>query len=303
MRKISTPLISVIICTFNTKSLTLECIQKLNESIRALKKHVEIIVVDNGTDGTGKLLKQKFQFIKLIEPGINTGFARGNNLGIAEANKLSKYFLLLNTDAFVSENTLVEAVEFIESHSDCDLLGCKLVFENGYLQPSAGYLPTPFSVFTWALGIDLIFGFNRILKPFHPNYPDFFKSEKKVGWVTGAFWFMKRQVVKKTQGFDENYFMYGEEIEWCKRIENAGFNIWYTPKFEIVHLFSQSSGSTRNAFLREIEGIYYYMNRYYPDSKLYVKPVVRLGMFARAIAFGLMGNFYRARVHWDAAKI
>lgn len=297
------PLVSVIILTYNTKDITLTCLNKLKKSIDFLGQKVETVVVENGTDGTGEVIKKSCSWVKLIEPKENTGFAKGQNIGIANADKNSKYYLLLNSDAYVEEKTLKASINFMEVNKNCDVLGCKLVFADGSLQPSAGYLPSPITIVTWALGLDLIPGINRALKPFHPNYNDFFKSTKKVGWVTGAFMFMKNQVIKATKGFDENYFMYGEEIEWCKRINDSGFNIWYTPKFKIVHLFSASSGSTRNAFLREIEGVYYFVKKYYPMHRTGIKLVVKTGMFLRAFTFHLIGNSFRAKVHWDAMKI
>lgn len=296
------PIISVIILSYNTKVLTDECLSKLEKSIDYLSRPVEVIVVENGTDGTGKLIEKKYPWVKLLEPKENIGFAKGNNLGLRAANKTSNFYMLLNTDAFVHENTLYESLKFMSEKRDCGLMGCKLVFGDGRFQPSAGYLPTPFSVITWALGIDLIPYVNTMLKPFHPNFRSFFKSDRKVGWVTGAFWFMRNQVIKKTHGFDENYFMYGEEIEWCKRIYNSGFDVWFTPRFEVTHLFSGSQDGTKNAFIREVEGIYYYMKKYYPNT-FWIKPVIKIGMLARSIVFFLIGNHYRAKIHWQVLQI
>ena len=297
------PVISVIILSYNTKDLTLKCLDMLKKSILYLNKSVETIVVENGTDGTGNEIKKKFPWVKLIEPKENTGFARGQNIGIKSANKNSSFYLLLNSDAFVEKETLKKSLEFMSSNVDCHLLGCKLTYENGKLQPSAGYLPTPLIIFTWSLGLDLIPGVNRLLKPFHPNYEEFFSRDKKVGWVTGAFMFIRSEVVKKTKGFDENFFMYGEEVEWCKRMNDNGFNVYYTPNFEIVHLYAQSSKSTRNAFIKEVEGIYYFTQKHYPKFQTFVKLSVKTGMLMRAIAFKIKVNSYRSQIHFDAFKI
>jgi N-acetylglucosaminyl-diphospho-decaprenol L-rhamnosyltransferase len=300
--KQKSPLITVIILSYNTRDITLMCLDKLRKSIDYLGQSVETVMVENGTDGTGKIIKNKYNWVKLIEPNKNTGFATGQNIGIAAANPNSKYYLLLNSDAYVKPETLRQSVKFMESNKDCHVMGCRLVYADGRLQPSAGFLPRPMTVITWAMGLDLIPGLNRILKPFHPNFKEFFNSSKKVGWVTGAYMFMKNEVIKKTNGFDEKYFMYGEEVEWFKRINDAGFNVWYTPDIEIVHLFAQSSGSTKKAFIKEVEGIYYFINKHYPGNLFWLKPIVKLGMLMRALAFTILGKQYRAEVHFEAAK-
>lgn len=301
--KKNSPLISVIILSYNTKDITLKCLDKLKKSVNYLGEPVETVVVENGTDGTGKIIKDKYSWVKLIEPNKNTGFAVGQNIGIASSNPHSKYYLLLNSDAYLKPETLRKSVEFMRTNIECDVMGCRLIYADGRPQPSAGYLPHPMSVVTWAMGLDLVPGLNRILEPFHPNFDEFFNSSKKVGWVTGAYMLMKNEVVKTTKGFDEKYFMYGEEVEWLKRINDAGFTVWYTPDIEIVHLFAQSSGSTRKAFIKEVEGIYYFINKHYPGNLFWLKPIVRFGMLMRALAFIILGKQYRAEVHFEAAKV
>ena len=179
--------ISIIICTYNTKSITLECLDKLKKKHRLFKKKVEVILIENGTDGTGIVIKSKYPWVKVIDLNENTGFAKGNNLGIKIASKNSKYFLFLNTDAFVNQETLLKSVSFMEKNDECSVLGCKLKLDDGSTQPSAGFLPTPLSVFTWILGIDLLPIVSHLLNQFHPKFKEFFKKDSRVGWVMGAF--------------------------------------------------------------------------------------------------------------------
>lgn len=299
-----TPLISVIICSYNTKKLTLKVLTNLKKSIDYLEKPVEIIVVENGTDGTGKEIKKKMPWVKLLEPKENTGFAKGNNLGIAASNKLSKYVLLLNSDALVNEDTLSKSVEFMESNSDCDVLGCKLRLEDGTVQASGGFLPTPRAVVAWMWGIDLIPLVNKFLKSVHPKDRNFFNSDRKIGWVMGAYLFMKRKVITKTKGLDENFFMYMEEVEWCKRMWNSRFNIYYTPSFEITHLDKSSSKANpnklRRIFTTEIVGIVYYLKKYYSNQMWWVMPLMKLGILLRIFAFSLTGNPMRKLAYQEA---
>jgi GT2 family glycosyltransferase len=298
------PLITVVICTYNTKEITLRCLDKLKIGIDHLTQPVETIVVENGTDGTGKILKDKYAWVKVLEPKENTGFARGNNFGIKKSDKRSQYFLFLNSDALVKKETLLRSVEFMEKNVDCDAHGCKLVLANGKMQPSAGYLPSPFSVFTWIWGMDLIPFLNKNLKQVHPKDREFFRNVKKVGWVMGAYLFIKRNVVEKTGGFDENFFMYMEEVEWCKRIADSGYDIYYTPGFSVTHLDKASSRKypekMRKVYVNEILGIIYYLKRYHKNSLIWLLPLIKIGVAARIFAFAITGNELRKDAYKEA---
>jgi GT2 family glycosyltransferase len=300
------PEISVIICSYNTKDLTLDCLDRLKKSIDNLDKKVETIMVENGSDGTGEVVKKKCSWVKIIEPSENTGFARGYNIGIKASNKNSKYCLLLNTDALIKPDTLQKAIIFMEKHNDCDVLSCRLVFGDGKFQPSGGYLPTPFSVATWILGIDLLPKVSRLLNTFHQKNMSFFEADRQVGWVMGAFLFMRQKVIEKTKGMDENFFMYMEEVEWCKRISDSGFKIWYTPSFEIIHLDKTSSKSDpekfRKIFQKEILGVIYFLKKYYPNQITWVILVIKFGLFARWMAFFVLGNKTRQFAYLETLR-
>ncbi len=293
------PEISVIICSYNTKDLTSQCLDKLKKSIDYLEKPVETILIENGTDGTGEIVKNKYSWVKLLDPGENTGFAKGNNLGIKISNKKTKYYLFLNTDSLVAPETLSKAVRFMNYNENCDVLGCKLKFVDGKMQPSAGYLPDPFNTMLWMFGLDKF-----SLKPVHPKQKQFFDKDRKLGWVMGAFLFMKREVVEKTKGFDEKFFMYMEEVEWSRRINDQGFAIWYTPSFEITHLDKASSGHDIGKPLnREIQGLRYYLKKYYPDYDFMMKVVIWFGVVERWLVFGLTGDKLRAGIYHDILKV
>lgn len=284
------PDLSVIICSYNTRNITERCLRCLEKG----KERKEIIVVENGIDGTAEMIRKKFPRVRLIEPGENTGFARGNNLGLAAANPEARFILLLNTDVFVEPETIEKAMAFLESHPEADVIGCRLNLPDGRLQPSAGSLPTPGNVFTWMMGVG---------RQVHPTDPDFFARVRQVGWVMGAFMMMKRQVYEQTRGFDENFFMYMEEVEWCKRMEKAGFGVWYVSDFTVTHMDKGSSGGNiKGPLLKEKIGLIYYLKKYYPESLWWLVPVIKAGMLMRQAAFGILGNKDKSEIYADILK-
>lgn len=291
--------ISIIICTYNTKNITCKCLDNLKKSIDYLKKPVDVILIENGTDGTGNEVKKKYPWVKLIEPRENTGFAKGNNLGIKNANKNTKYYLFLNSDVLVNPETLSKSVSFMEENIECSVLGCKLKLDDGNMQPSAGYLPNPNNTTLWMLGLDKF-----SLEPVHPKKLVFFSNDRRVGWVMGAFLFMRNDVVTKTHGFDEKLFMYMEEVEWCKRINDAGYEIWYTPSFQIIHLDKTSSNNDiKKPLTNEIVGLKYYLSKYHPNSKLIMRFVIWLGVVIRWFVFYIIGNNYKASIYKNILKV
>jgi hypothetical protein len=278
--------VSVIICSFNTRDLTERCLACLKKN-----KNVEVIVVENGTDGTAEMIRKKFPGVKLIEPGENTGFAKGNNLGLRAANPESQYLLLLNTDVFVAGDTIRKAVDYFIGHPECDVLGCRLNLADGKLQPSAGALPTPGNVITWMLGVG---------RQVHPSNREYFSRISQVGWVMGAFMMMRKQVYDKTGGLDENFFMYMEEVEWCKRMNTAGFKIWYVPAFGVTHLDKGSSGGDlKGPLLKEKIGLIYYLKKYYPSYLWWLIPVIKIGMVMRKMAFRCLGDKNKSAIYAD----
>jgi len=291
--------ISVIILSFNTKKYSEMCLNKVAEAKEHFEKNglrnCEVIVIDNASnDGSQEMIRKKFPFVKLYSKKSNLGFARGNNLGMSLAK--GENLLLLNSDAFIEKDTLEKSLSYLKENPGVDLLGCGLVYKDGKFQPSAGYLPSPLNVFFWMFFIDKVPMIAEI-SAFHPNKKSFFKKDKKLGWITGAFMFMKCEVFEKTKGFDESYFMYTEEVEWCKRISDAGFTTWFTPSFKIVHLKGGSSSfDVAKPIFLETSGILYYFKKHYPDFLLFVRINLFVGYLLRFIMYTVVGkrNFSNA---------
>lgn len=299
--------LSIIILSYNTKDITDECLSKLQFSIinceKKLKNEIEVIVLDNGSqDGSVEMIKKKHSWVKLIPSVKNLGFSKGNNLAFEKTT--NEIVLFLNSDVFVEENTLEKALNYFQSNLNCDVLGPKLVFGNGAFQPSAGNLPDPVNIISWILGLSLIGGLKQYTHPFHPNYKSFFENEKEVGWVSGAFLMLKREVFVKAGGFDGNIFMYLDEVELCKRIKKLGFKVWFNPQIKVVHLHGASSKSDPAfALVKELKGLKYYFTKHYKNSYLMVKLFLIIGLVLRIIAFSLLGKTKRARAYIEGLAV
>lgn len=299
--------LTVIVLSYNTKDITDECLTRLKKSAKfcedKLNNKVNVIVVENASeDGSLEMVQNKHPWVKLIVSKTNTGFSGGNNLAMKQAK--GDFILLLNSDAFVEENTLEKSLEFLDVNPDIDVIGPRLNFKDGRLQPSAGFLPTPLSTILWISGLALLPGMEAVSYPIHPTDKNFFSKTRQVDWVMGAYFMTRRQVYDKTGGFDETIFMYGEEVEWCKRIKDKGFITYYVPEFSITHLDKASSqGLLEKPLLNEIKGIKRYFSQHYKSKWGFVRFVMYISLLLRILAFTVLGKSDRRKAYTDALGI
>jgi len=296
--------ISIIVVSWNTKAITDKCLACMKKAVDYVKNNaaVEVVVVENASDdGTPAMIKKKHPWVKMIESGSDLGYAKGNNFGFRHSNPKSQYILLLNNDAFVRSDTLAKSLNFFQKNPNCDVLGCQLHYEDERFQPSAGYLPTPVSVWGWTWGLELLPLIGNIFKPVHPKDLSYFQSDRRSEWVMGASLFMKREVFIRTHGFDENFFMYMDEVEWCKRVNDFGYQVWYTPAFNIIHVDKASAfglpEELAKIFYREMMGLKYYLKKYYPRTLWWLIPVMKMGIAMRWLVFYLLGNHMRLKAY------
>lgn len=299
--------LSVIILSYNTEDITARCLEKLKIAKdyceKRLKNSVEVIVVDNGSsDGSAQIIKSDFPWVKLVASKENLGFSRGNNIAMEESK--NPFILLLNSDVYVEEESLYKAIAYFRVNLNCDCLGAKLTYASGTLQPSAGNLPDPLNIIFWILGLSLVPVMNKIVLPFHPKDRRYFSKAHRVGWVMGAFFMLKREIFVKTGGFDEKLFMHMEEVEWCKRIRDKGYKVWYVPQVSVIHLHGASTKFDLSpSFLNELKGIRYYLLKHYRIFYLPVKLGLVLGLILRILAFTILGKSKRARVYVEGLNV
>jgi GT2 family glycosyltransferase len=194
----------------------------LNAATASLR--IEVIVVDNAsTDDSLEILRNQYPFVELIENTKNVGFGRANNQAMPKVR--GRYVLLLNTDAFVAPDTLVKTVAFMNINASCGVLGVKLVGADGTLQPSCRYFPTPWNVFLQRSGLSRFFPNRRLVDDMAWDHA----SIRHCDWVPGCYYLVRTEVIRQVGLFDPRFFLYYEEVDHCRAVCAAGWQVIYYP--------------------------------------------------------------------------
>lgn len=301
--------ITIIIVSYNTKKLLVDCIDSIIKTTHDLD--YEIIVVDNAsTDGSIEAInifkKGKKETVKVIKNIANRGFGKANSQGMKKAK--GNYILLLNSDTVIQSNVISEMVAFMEKEKDIGIASCALKNQDGSLQGTGGYFPTLIRIFSW-MTIQDIPGVDRFIKPFHPMHQksfwkgeDFYAKKRELDWVTGAFFLIRKRVVKDIGYFDEDYFMYTEETDYCYRAKKEGWKILYSPKWSITHL-GGASGKKWSYVIPEFEGVKLFYKKHYPAWQYPIlRLLLKIGSLGRILVFGLLDGKEAAATYAKAFK-
>jgi N-acetylglucosaminyl-diphospho-decaprenol L-rhamnosyltransferase len=223
------PDLSIIVVAWNVRELLRECFDALRQSDDKLKK--QVILVDNGSsDGTAEFVRANYPEVELIESKVNLGFIRANNLAYRHAR--GEYVLMLNSDAFVSPTALRETVDFMRGHPDAGVVGARLVGRDGVLQPCARFFPTPFRLFLQSLGLDGKLPFVKPLDDLHWAHD----QVRRCDWVVGCYLLARKSLVDQSGFFlREDFFMYNDDNDLCRRIKKLGAQVYFYP-VDVVHL-------------------------------------------------------------------
>ena len=230
--------LSIIIVNYNVKEFLQNLIHSIEKASSNLTK--EIIIIDNASDdGSVDFIKEKFPQIKLIANQTNLGFGKANNIGLKQAT--GKYILLINPDTLVAEDTFEKMIQFFESNKNIGLAGCKILNPDGTLQLACRRsFPGPWTSFTKVTGLSNLFPNSKIFARYNLTYLDENKSYE-VDAISGSFMMMRKEVYEKVGGFDEQFFMYGEDLDLCYRIQKAGFKVFYVHSTQIIHYKGEST--------------------------------------------------------------
>lgn len=231
--------VSAILVNYNTASLLPKAIDALRRASIGL--NVETIIIDNAShDGSVEQIRQQFPGVPLIANERNVGFGRANNQALPLVT--GRYLLLLNTDAFVSPETLGKTIAYMDAHPRCGILGVKLTGEDGALQPSARYFPTPWNRFLARTGLNRsgVFGNIRMVDDMDWDHA----SVRHCDWVPGCFYLVRKAVIDQIGLFDPRYFLYYEEVDHCFAAKKAGWEVVFYPGTRVTHLGGESAKST-----------------------------------------------------------
>lgn len=277
--------LSVIIVNYNTKDLLKKCLQSVFDSDTSFE--YEVWVSDNGsTDGSVEIIKQDFPQAKLIENHANLGFAKGNNAAIKRA--VGKYILLLNSDTEISSNTLEISVKYLNRHPEAGVMGGKVLLPNGELdQACRRKFPNPKNAFLRLFGLKKFSDYNF-------NSP--IDQEIEVDCVMGAYLLIRKSVVDEIGLLDEEFFMYGEDLDWCWRVKERGYKVIYYPGAVIKHF---KYGSAQSIPFRTIRLAHeamkiFYRKHYAPKNNRLFNQLVYLGINLRMYLV-LVVNVFRGK--------
>lgn len=236
--------LSIIILVFNAREYLRECVQSVKQS-NTKGFMWEIVLVDNvSTDGSRELVEEIIKREKNIHAVFNVqnfGFSKGNNQGVKQAK--GKYLLFLNPDTVLSKNALKTAYEYIEKHGDVGVVGARLHLPNGETDsPAHRGFPTPWNAICQFTGLRTLFPHSRLFSGYTIGWLIKRKEPHEVDSISGAFFFIRKKIGERLQWWDEDYFMYGEDIDFCYRVKAQGWKIVFLPQAEVLHYGGVSAG-------------------------------------------------------------
>jgi len=267
--------LSVIVINYNSKLLLEQCLISVRKAGTGIDS--EIIVVDNNSsDGSKEYLLPKFADVIFIFNDSNLGFAKACNQGFKISS--GNYVLFLNPDTILSETCLKDCISFFGTHADAGAVGVRMLDDKGnFLKESKRGLPSPSTSFYKLFGLTAIFpGSKTIGKYYQGHLPE--NENNPVDILSGAFMMIKREVFEKANGFDESFFMYGEDIDLSLRITQLGYKNYYLGKISVTHL----KGGSTNYNYKYIRDFYGAMNlfvkKHYRDKPLLYRSFLHTGI-------------------------
>jgi len=236
--------LAIIIVSWNVRDLLRRCLESVYRSAEALAREPEVIVVDNASsDGSVEMVREAFPQVRLIANRENVGFTAANNQGIRALCLPSgpRFFLFLNPDTEVAPDALPSMLDYMAQHPEVGVLGPMLLNPDGTVQSSRRRFPTLATAFMestviqWRLWKD-----NPVLRRYYVlDRSD--DEPQEVDWVTGACFMVRREAIEDVGLMDEGFFMYSEELDWCRRMREKGWKVIYLPQARVVHYGAQSS--------------------------------------------------------------
>jgi len=232
--------LSIIIVNYNVKELLRQCLQSL------AGVDCEIFVADNASkDGSVEMVREEFPEVKLIASKENLGFAKANNLALRQAQ--GRYLLFLNPDTVVPKETLSTIIQFMDGDPKVGVATCFIELASGGMDMDChrGF-PTPWASFCHFSGLAKLFPRSKLFGQYHQTWKDLSKTHE-IDSCVGAFMMVRRGAMEEVGVWDEDFFFYGEDLDWCYRFREKGFKVMFYPHVKIIHHKGASSGMKKSS--------------------------------------------------------
>jgi GT2 family glycosyltransferase len=283
--------VSIVIVNYNVRDLVDNCISSIYSANNKNHK-IEIFFVDNNSiDGSVKYIKEKYPEVKAISNDRNIGFSKANNIALKQAS--GKYILILNPDTVLEEGTFSKMIDFCEQNKDTGAVTSKLILSNGKLDSAC---KRSFPTFPVALprifGLSKLFPKSKIFGKYNLTYLDENKTYE-VDSICGAFMFIPKEILDITGFFDEDYFMYGEDLDLCFKIKKNGFKVYYYPEVTTIHYKGESTRKTHLSYVNNFYGaMRIFIQKNFTGVPRILSLVAQFGIYNRSF-FGYIKRILR----------
>ncbi len=262
--------LSIVIVSYNVRTYLEHCLQSVQKAAEELE--AEVFVVDNASsDDTVEVVRQRYPWVQLIANSENLGFAGANNIAIRQA--VGEYVLLLNPDTVVGEDTLREAVAFMDAHPQAGGAGVMMHNEDGTLAPeSRRALPTP-----WVSCLKML-GFTKRYYMSHLSWDE----PSQIEVISGAFFLLRKKALDEVGLLDEDFFMYGEDIDLSYRLLKGGWQNWYLP-YSIIHYKGRSTQKSDYRYVHIFyQAMLIFFRKHYGHQSFFFTMPVKMAIYFRA---------------------
>lgn len=279
--------VSVIVVSYNTRALTLQCLRSIYAETR--QSSLEVLVIDNASaDGSAQAIAREYPQVTLIANGANRGFAAANNQGLKLAR--GRYVLLLNPDTIVLERAIDRTLAFADQHPECAVVGCQVLENLDTVQRTCFAFQTPLNLFLAFSGLGRLFPRCRWLA--RPQMSWWARdSVREVDVVSGMFMLVRSSAIRQVGLMDEDYFVYGEEADWCYRFRRAGWRCCFAPVAQIVHLDGGNKSTDQRSlamYVQNQKSVLLFNRKHYGRGAYYAaKGVYIVAMLIRIGGWGI----------------
>ena len=278
--------LSIVIIDTNELHLLRSCLRAVYDQTRGMD--FEVIVVDNAcTDGSHETVAPEFPLVKWVTNSKKMGFAAANNVAFPFA--VGEYILLLNPDTEVLDGAIQKTIAFADTHPAAGVVGSRLLYPDGSVQPSVRGFPSVLGAFLDATFLHVLLPSDRIVRRsgivrFDPE------RTQEVDWVIGAYFLIRRTVMEKIGTLDEQFWIYGEEVDFCQRARTAGYATWYVAEASVVHYWRGMTVVTLRVIVWLHFGQKLYVDKQYRGLEKFVIIYLRyLGAALRVVVYPVVG--------------